>query len=130
MIERFGSEAPWESVVGYSRAVLAGPWLEVSGTTAIRDGELVCPGDPYGQARQALVNIEAALRLAGARLSDVVRTRMYVTDITRWPEVARAHAEFFADIRPATSMVEVASLLDPLMEVEVEASAYVAERAS
>lgn len=128
MIERFGSDAPWESVIGYSRAVLAGPWLEISGTTSTRDGELVHPGDMYGQARQALANIEAALQRAGGSLAEVVRTRMYVTDITRWAEVGRAHAEVFEDVRPATAMVEVAALLDPRMLVEIEASAYLADR--
>lgn len=124
MIERFGSDAPWETVVGYSRAVLAGGWLEISGTTSTRDGELLHPGDLYAQTRQALANIEDVLGRAGAELSDVVRTRMFLTDISRWPELARAHGEVFGDIRPATSMVAVARLLDPDMLVEIEASAY------
>ena len=129
MTWRIGSTAPWEDVVGYSRAVVAGPWVEVSGTTSTRDGLLAHPGDAYAQAVQALSNIAAALQAAGADMADVVRTRMYVTDIDRWPDVARAHREVFAEIRPATAMVEVARLFDPLMLVEIEASAYVAARA-
>jgi len=127
-VRRIASDAPWEPVIGYSRAVVAGPWVEVSGTTSTRDGELVHDGDAYAQARQALANIEAVLAQAGATLADVVRTRMYVTDIGRWAEVGRAHGEVFGDIRPATTMVEVAGLIDPRMLVEIEASAYVEVR--
>ena len=120
---RFGSDVPWEAVVGYSRVVVHGDMAWVSGTTSTVDGVVVHPGDAAAQTRQVLATIEQALERAGFTLADVVRTRMYVTDISRWEEVGRAHGEVFGDIRPATSMVQVAALIDPAMLVEIEADA-------
>jgi enamine deaminase RidA (YjgF/YER057c/UK114 family) len=127
MIERHGSGSPFEGQVGYCRVVRAGDMLHVAGCTSTgEDGVVLYPGDAYEQARQALTNVGMALSLAGATFADVVRSRIYVTDISRWEDVGRAHAEVFGQTPPAATMVEVTALIDPRMLVEFEIDAYVA----
>ena len=121
----YSSGAKWEDIVGYSRAVKMGNIIEVSGTTAVEDGVLIGKNDAYLQTKIILQKIEKVLQEAGASLENVVRTRMYVTDISRWEEVGRAHGEFFRYIKPASAMVEVSALIDPEMLVEIEVTAII-----
>jgi len=124
----YSTGTKWEPVVGYSRAVRVGDSIWVSGTTATdENGEVVAPGDPYAQTIQAIKNINTALKALGADLSHVTRTRIYVTDITQWEKIGKAHGEYFGEIRPATSMVEVRRLISPEMLVEIEVDAIVQE---
>jgi enamine deaminase RidA (YjgF/YER057c/UK114 family) len=124
MTRRFSSGTRWEPVVGYSRAVAAGDFVFVSGCTSVAGAELVHAGDAYAQTAQAISNVGAALAGLGASLADVVRTRIYVADISRWEDCGRAHAEAFGDVRPASTMIQVSGFVDPRMLVEVEAEAY------
>jgi enamine deaminase RidA (YjgF/YER057c/UK114 family) len=123
------SGTQWEDIVGYSRAVRIGNFIEVSGTTAVdAEGNIVGPNDPYRQTVYILSKIEQALKEAGASLKDVIRTRMFVTDITLWEAIGKAHGEYFKEIKPAATMVEVTSLIHPDLMVEIEASAYCSDK--
>jgi enamine deaminase RidA (YjgF/YER057c/UK114 family) len=123
-IERYGSDNPWESVVGYCRAVRAGDHVHVAGTTATVAGRVVAVGDAAEQTRVVLGIVAEALARAGASLADVVRSRIFVTDISQWEAIGRAHGEFFAEVRPVATMVEVTALIDPDLLVEIEVDAY------
>jgi enamine deaminase RidA (YjgF/YER057c/UK114 family) len=125
--QRVSTGSPWEPIVGYSRAIRVGNVIEVAGTTAMQDGEVVGKGDAYAQTKHILTIVERALRELGGSLSDVVRTRMFVTDMSRWEEIGRAHGEAFGDVRPAATMVEVKALIDPELLVEIEVQAIVDE---
>ncbi len=122
---KIGTGAPWESKVGYSRAVRKGPFVWISGTAPVKDGKTFAPGDAYAQAKCCLEIIADALAQVEASLEDVVRTRIFVTDISQWEAIGRAHAEYFGDIRPATTMVEVTQLISPDMILEIEAEAFI-----
>ncbi len=125
--KNISSGAKWEDIVGYSRAVKIGNIIEVAGTTAVEDGKVIGVNDAYAQTKFIIQKIEKALIEAGAALKDVVRTRMFVTDIKRWEEIGKAHGEFFKNIKPASTMVEVKSLVDPEMLIEIEATAIILE---
>ncbi|WP_309122991.1 RidA family protein [Paenibacillus sp.] len=125
---RVGTGSPWEPIVGYSRAIRVGSVIEVAGTTAMQDGEVVGKGDAYLQTKHILGIVERSLQELGGSLADVVRTRMFVTDMSRWEEIGRAHGEAFRDVRPVSTMVEVKALIDPELLVEIEAQAIVDDR--
>jgi enamine deaminase RidA (YjgF/YER057c/UK114 family) len=123
------SGAKWEDIVGYSRAVRIGDLIEVAGTTAVdEDGQVIGRGDPYEQTRFILLKIEKAINTAGGTLEDVIRTRMFVSDIAQWEAIGRAHGEFFREIKPASTMVEVSALINPELLVEIEATVWTSDR--